>query len=225
MGDSPSSSSDTQSTAPLNHKKRKNLKRKERQKKAKEEKSNKRAKLSESTASDSDTSQPPTPGGPADDFTVQVEYVPENPLEDLGDDAGSYADFSDVFSKFVIPEARQDSSKTAEDRESGAEKEEKDGDDSDADGENEDVAELKKKMSKRQKRLARRLSIAVLKQMVKRPELVEIWDTCAQDPFLLCHLKSYRNIVPIPRHWSQRRKYLQVPPALCHSDLSRPSLM
>lgn len=67
-----------------------------------------------------------------------------------------------------------------------------------------------KKLSKRQKRIARRINIAVLKQIVKRPDLVEIHDTCAADPFFLLHLKSYRNTVPVPRHWSQKRKYLQV---------------
>jgi splicing factor 3B subunit 2 len=67
-----------------------------------------------------------------------------------------------------------------------------------------------KKFSKRQKRIARRINIAVLKQLVKRPDLVEIHDTCAADPFFLLHLKSYRNTVPVPRHWSQKRKYLQV---------------
>jgi hypothetical protein len=30
------------------------------------------------------------------------------------------------------------------------------------------------------------------------------------DPKLLVYLKSYRNTVPVPRHWSQKRKFLQV---------------
>ena len=48
-----------------------------------------------------------------------------------------------------------------------------------------------------------------LKHLVKRPELIEVWDVTAQDPRLLAHLKAYRNTVPVPRHWSQKRKYLQ----------------
>ncbi|KAG5458641.1 MAG: DUF382-domain-containing protein, partial [Olpidium bornovanus] len=34
-------------------------------------------------------------------------------------------------------------------------------------------------------------------------------DVTAQDPKLLVYLKSYRNTVPVPQHWSQKRKYLQ----------------
>jgi hypothetical protein len=30
------------------------------------------------------------------------------------------------------------------------------------------------------------------------------------DPKLLVYLKAYRNTVPVPRHWSQKRKFLQV---------------
>uniref|UniRef100_A0A6B2L6I0 PSP proline-rich domain-containing protein n=1 Tax=Arcella intermedia TaxID=1963864 RepID=A0A6B2L6I0_9EUKA len=65
------------------------------------------------------------------------------------------------------------------------------------------------KKSKKRRKLERRLPIAVLKQLVARPDLVEIHDTCAADPFLLMHLKAYHNSVPVPRHWSQKRKYLQ----------------
>lgn len=54
-----------------------------------------------------------------------------------------------------------------------------------------------------------RLPIAVLKALVERPDLVEPHDTCAANPFLLMHLKGHRNTVPVPRHWSQKRKYLQ----------------
>lgn len=41
-----------------------------------------------------------------------------------------------------------------------------------------------------------------------RPDTVEIWDVSAPDPITLIELKSYRNSVPVPRHWSQKRKYL-----------------
>jgi splicing factor 3B subunit 2 len=66
------------------------------------------------------------------------------------------------------------------------------------------------KLSKKKRKLQKRLPIAVLKQLVERPDLVEIHDTSAADPFILLHLKSMRNTVPIPRHWSQKKKYLQV---------------
>ncbi|KAJ3169419.1 Splicing factor 3B subunit 2 [Irineochytrium annulatum] len=63
--------------------------------------------------------------------------------------------------------------------------------------------------SKKKKRLAERLSVAQLKQLVTKPEVVEWVDITAADPKLLVHLKSYRNTVPVPMHWQQKRKYLQ----------------
>ncbi len=47
------------------------------------------------------------------------------------------------------------------------------------------------------------------KQECERPEVVEVWDVTAADPKLLVYLKAYRNSVPVPRHWSQKRHYLQ----------------
>ncbi|KAK2648946.1 hypothetical protein Ddye_016435 [Dipteronia dyeriana] len=34
-------------------------------------------------------------------------------------------------------------------------------------------------------------------------------DAIAADPKLLVFLKAYRNTVPVPRHWCQKRKFLQ----------------
>jgi splicing factor 3B subunit 2 len=39
--------------------------------------------------------------------------------------------------------------------------------------------------------------------------MVDWVDVTADDPLLLVHLKAYRNTVPIPSHWSLKRKYLQ----------------
>lgn len=79
----------------------------------------------------------------------------------------------------------------------------KDGDSDDEDKDS-DQPLSKKKMKKVQ-----RLTVAELKQLVKKPEAVEWWDVTATDPRLLVALKSYRNTVPVPAHWSQKRKYLQ----------------
>uniref|UniRef100_A0A453PYX5 DUF382 domain-containing protein n=1 Tax=Aegilops tauschii subsp. strangulata TaxID=200361 RepID=A0A453PYX5_AEGTS len=35
----------------------------------------------------------------------------------------------------------------------------------------------------------------------------QVWDATASEPKLLVYLKSYRNTVPVPRHWSQKRKF------------------
>ena len=57
-------------------------------------------------------------------------------------------------------------------------------------------------------RRANRLSVAMLKQLVEKPHFVELHDVTAEDPRLLVHLKGVRNTVPVPSHWSQKRKYL-----------------
>ncbi len=66
-----------------------------------------------------------------------------------------------------------------------------------------------KTLSRRAMKAATRLSVAQLKQMVRRPEVVEAHDVTASDPLLLVCLKSLRNSVPVPRHWCMKRKYLQ----------------
>lgn len=70
-------------------------------------------------------------------------------------------------------------------------------------------AEEKKPLSKKKARKMNRLTVAELKQLVKKPEVVEWTDVTASDPRILLHLKSYRNTVPIPAHWSAKRDYLQ----------------
>ncbi len=72
----------------------------------------------------------------------------------------------------------------------------------------EDEAE-KKPLSKKKQRKLNRLTVAELKQLVAKPEVVEWTDVSAADPRLLLHLKCYRNTIPIPAHWSAKRDYLQ----------------
>jgi splicing factor 3B subunit 2 len=69
-------------------------------------------------------------------------------------------------------------------------------------------AEQEKKLSKKARKAQSKLSIAELKAIVKKPELVEWTDTSASDPRLLVAIKSYRNVVPVPSHWSLKREYL-----------------
>lgn len=64
-------------------------------------------------------------------------------------------------------------------------------------------------MSKKARKLASRLTVAELKQLVRRADVVEVEDVTAADPRLLVYLKSYRNTVPVPRHWCSKRHYLQ----------------
>ncbi|RZC34517.1 splicing factor 3B subunit 2 [Asbolus verrucosus] len=67
----------------------------------------------------------------------------------------------------------------------------------------------KSKMSKRKLKKLTRLSVAELKQLVSRPDVVEMHDVTARDPKLLVQLKAHRNTVQVPRHWCFKRKYLQ----------------
>lgn len=63
-------------------------------------------------------------------------------------------------------------------------------------------------MSKKKRRLNSRMSVAELKTLVKRPDVVELWDTTSTDPRLLVYLKAYRNTCLVPKHWSSKRKYM-----------------
>mmetsp|Transcript_25215 Transcript_25215/g.28042 ORF Transcript_25215/g.28042 Transcript_25215/m.28042 type:complete len:536 (-) Transcript_25215:99-1706(-) len=123
---------------------------------------------------------------------VEVEYVTENPLEDMDEENTAYADFAKVFAHFDAKDEDEDMEEQ-----------------NNSDSEGEEDGEDEKLISNKQKRLKKRLDIAILKQLVTRPDLVEIWDCSAADPWLLLHFKSLRNSVPVPRHWCQKRKYLQ----------------
>ncbi|KAG6852597.1 hypothetical protein C0991_010704 [Blastosporella zonata] len=127
-----------------------------------------------------------------------VVYVSE-PFA-LSDSA--YEVYSDIFARFQLPPDENTGEKSLpskgeiiysdDDMESG--------DDSDAE---------KKPLSKKKQRKMARLTVAELKQLVKKSEVVEWTDVTAADPRLRLHLKSYRNTVPIPIHWSAKRDYLQ----------------
>jgi splicing factor 3B subunit 2 len=78
-----------------------------------------------------------------------------------------------------------------------------------ASDEGSDADEEAKPLSKKKLRKQRQMSVAELKQVAKKPELVEWTDPSAADPRLLLHIKAYRNTVPVPAHWSAKRDYLQ----------------
>ncbi|ERM99382.1 hypothetical protein AMTR_s00131p00018630 [Amborella trichopoda] len=138
---------------------------------------------------------------------VEVEYVPEKTVldEDLLDD------FKKVFEKFCFGDAGlgdKDDDKKDEaglDAAAAAKKQA----DSDSDEDEQDGQQKEKGVSNKKKKLQRRMKIAELKQICSRPDVVEVWDATAADPKLLVFLKSYRNTVPVPRHWCQKRKFLQ----------------
>ena len=69
----------------------------------------------------------------------------------------------------------------------------------------EEAERTQPKRSKKQRRRDNKLSVAELKAMAQKPELVEWTDADSSDPRLLLSIKAHRNIVPVPNHWSLKR--------------------
>ncbi|KAF5205690.1 Splicing factor 3b subunit [Thalictrum thalictroides] len=61
----------------------------------------------------------------------------------------------------------------------------------------------------KKKQRKKMISVDELKKISSRTDVVDKVDATAADPKLLVYLKSYRNTVPVPRHWSQKKKFLQ----------------
>jgi len=121
-----------------------------------------------------------------------------DPLEELDMADPNYEEFARIFGHFQPTEEEISEMKIESQVEGGEQNEQ-----------NQEPEPEVKQMSKKEKKRLKRISVAVLKQLVRRPDVVESWDVTAADPRLLVHLKSYKNTVPVPRHWNQKRKYLQ----------------
>ncbi|AWO97428.1 putative splicing factor 3B subunit 2 [Scophthalmus maximus] len=141
---------------------------------------------------------------------VEIEYVTEEP--EIFDP--NFIFFKRIFEAFKLTDdvkkekekepEKTEKQETAVLRKKGFEEEKKDSDDSD-----DEIRPDVSKMSKKKLRRMNRLTVAELKQLVARPDVVEMHDVTAQEPKLLVHLKATRNTVPVPRHWCFKRKYLQ----------------
>ena len=64
------------------------------------------------------------------------------------------------------------------------------------------------RLSKKKRKALNKLSVAELKALVWKPEVVEWHDVSSSDPRLLVQIKAARNVVPVPSHWSLKREYL-----------------
>ncbi|XWS18347.1 hypothetical protein CRYUN_Cryun32bG0035900 [Craigia yunnanensis] len=133
---------------------------------------------------------------------VVIEYVPERAELDDGIDE----EFIKVVEKFGFREAA--GSETVKKDEFAQDADSKK-DDSDSEEEEQDNQQKEKGLSNKKKKLQRRMKITELKQIWSRPDVVEVWNATSADPKLLVFLKANRNTVPVPRHWCQKRKYLQ----------------
>ena len=132
------------------------------------------------------------------DVDVVVEYVVDDSLKDSLGNFFNKDSVEKIFGKFT-----QLTSEVSQDEESKSKKETKET------NEVSKKAEEEQELSNRKRKLMTRMTVAELKQVVAHPEVVDVHDVNASDPRLLIHLKSYRNSVPVPRHWSRKRKYLQ----------------
>lgn len=131
---------------------------------------------------------------------VEIEYVYETPVQD-----DLFKDFAHVFEKFMQSgQIQAENAGKVDDHLALVESETQNDQSVQESGENDE-----KKVSKRRIKQMTRMSVAELKQKVNRPELVELHDVTARDPIFLLHLKSTKNSVPVPRHWSSKRRYLQ----------------
>ncbi|KAF3912920.1 hypothetical protein AA313_de0208917 [Arthrobotrys entomopaga] len=137
---------------------------------------------------------------------VQLSLVPEvTPNFDLSDlnidqDDAAFAEYKRIMQKFA---SGDDNKENVEDRKGEVFYDEDDIPDEEA-----EQVDVEARLSKKARKARDKLSVAELKTLVKRPEIVEWTDTSSSDPRLLVHLKSYRNCVPVPSHWSLKREYL-----------------
>ncbi|XP_016987684.2 splicing factor 3B subunit 2 [Drosophila rhopaloa] len=179
---------------------------KEKKDKHKESRSKRRKDRSDEKEKDKKT-------GDSHEEDVTIEYVPEKIT--IADLAPMYRQFYRVFEIFKLenkpkPAEKDKSSLDPESLSKDKKAADKLLEDEDDDGDDDDEhKEDKEKLSKRKLKKLTRLSVAELKQLVSRPDVVEMHDVTARDPKLLVQLKAYRNTVQVPRHWCFKRKYLQ----------------
>lgn len=133
-------------------------------------------------------------------MNISIEYVGA----DLSnEDPALLEQFKGIFDRFARPEDLFEEVSENNEEENEVKKEEESSSTAIVESEQEP-----KKLSKKKKKLLGRLSVAQLKQLVPRPDVVEAHDITSHDPRLLVFLKAYRNTVPVPRHWCHKRKYL-----------------
>ncbi|XP_060550376.1 splicing factor 3B subunit 2 [Pantherophis guttatus] len=200
------SASDAEDDASALSKKEKNRKRRNRKKKKKQNAPSKSNQVPQAGKGHGEES--------GSDAPLEIEYVTEEP--EIYDP--NFIFFKRIFEAFKLtddvkkdkekePEKTDKLAASALPKKKGFEEERKDSDDS-SDDEQEKKPEVPK-LSKKKLRRMNRFTVAELKQLVARPDVVEMHDVTAQDPKLLVHLKATRNSVPVPRHWCFKRKYLQ----------------
>jgi splicing factor 3B subunit 2 len=145
-----------------------------------------------------------------EDGKIEIDYISADLNDIVGGDESIMQQFKNIFEKFTKAEdltAKTTTTPTAT-ADPHANNALTDAGEAVAAGEA-DTSDEPKKISKKKKKLMSRLTVAQLKQLVQRPDVVEAHDITASDPRLLVYLKAYRNTIPVPRHWCHIRQYLQ----------------
>ncbi|KAF1844612.1 DUF382-domain-containing protein [Cucurbitaria berberidis CBS 394.84] len=150
------------------------------------------ARESESPAPEADTNNDAQAVKPADLLSIDDianQYNLDDPV---------FEQYRSVFEKFREPTEEEAATKDEE-------KPEIFYDDDDIPDEEDDD---KPKISRKQRKAMNTLSVAQLKSLVQRPELVEWTDVSSSNPTLLIAIKGAKNVIPVPTHWSLKREYL-----------------
>ncbi|EKD16216.1 uncharacterized protein L3040_009544 [Drepanopeziza brunnea f. sp. 'multigermtubi'] len=172
-------------------------------------KEQKKAQTSETSESEKQPEEVPEPVPAAAPATTTAQEEEDDLLQpdvsilNISEDDPNFEMFKGIMEKFRANTEDGEAAKPAD-----ADKGEVfyDGDDEIPDEDEE--ADKEMKLSKKKRKERDKLSVAELKALVQKPELVEWTDTSASDPRLLVQIKSCRNIVPVPTHWSLKREYL-----------------
>ena len=135
---------------------------------------------------------------------IVVDYIlPSRPLELENDVNKNFDSYQKVFEKFYSSnsiDAIPESNNNQDTKDGSAETKQKKG---------EEKKEEENRLTKKERKEQKRLKVSILKQLTDKPAIVEAHDVTSSDPLMLVFLKSYRNSVPVPRHWLRKRKYLQ----------------
>lgn len=146
-----------------------------------------------STASTDTTTT--TSAKPATPFTIEIDENDEK-----------FAEFQRIFDKFDpanVQTEQPDKPSTATDNMMYSDDEEYEDDEYLGDGDHLQTSLVKSKKKDK-------IPLAELKASTSKPDLVDWHDADAMEPFLLVHLKSAPNVVPVPSHWTQKREYLSL---------------
>lgn len=138
------------------------------------------------------------------DGTAPAKTEPDGPAEiDFDNDDPAFAMYKHIFTRFGASTEENDIAKEAN---AGNQGEVFFDDDNEIPDEAEETGPAK--LSKKKRKMLNKLSVAELKALVTKPEVVEWHDTSSADPRLLVQIKAQRNVVPVPSHWSLKREYL-----------------